>query len=412
MPNFNPRDIIANLRRYIHNQQMDPMCPWYRGFHGSFIPSDCKQGYESIGVVHKTSETTLVITELPVKRWTQDYKEFLLSLLPKPVEGSSGRIQEFTEHHTDTRVHFEISVSEAQMAALEAEGLDKAFRLRSFVSLRNMFFFDPEGRIRKYENELEIMQEHAALRLQQYQARKAKLMQLLKKERDVLSAKARFILMMISEEIVVANRKKADLVTDLKAKGFRPLHEIDREASDESLDDGDASGAQDSRGFNYLLGMTLWVLTQEKVEEAKRKMQQKQEELDDLISTSPEQLWERDLDAIVAELDAMDVEERSGDGSSGSATRGERPKKKARKASFLPVPRLDSCEEKKRTKDSFFEAPSHSPSPSHIYIYIYIYIHISISTTTTTTTTTSTTTSTTTKISLKSHRLFHVFGSL
>jgi hypothetical protein len=35
IPNFNPRDLVANLRRLLDGEQPQPMKPWYRGFKGT-----------------------------------------------------------------------------------------------------------------------------------------------------------------------------------------------------------------------------------------------------------------------------------------------------------------------------------------------------------------------------------------
>lgn len=34
IPNYNPRDIVANLKRLLAGQEQEPMAPWYRGFRG------------------------------------------------------------------------------------------------------------------------------------------------------------------------------------------------------------------------------------------------------------------------------------------------------------------------------------------------------------------------------------------
>eukprot|EP00971_Amphidinium_carterae_P342232 6481475-Amphidinium_carterae.2 len=60
------------------------MHPWYKGFNGSVVASESGDGrYDVIGSWVKKSDTVLEITELPVKKWTQDYKEFLEEMLPK-----------------------------------------------------------------------------------------------------------------------------------------------------------------------------------------------------------------------------------------------------------------------------------------------------------------------------------------
>lgn len=35
IPNFNPKDIVANLRRLMDGEPQEPMHPWYRGFKGA-----------------------------------------------------------------------------------------------------------------------------------------------------------------------------------------------------------------------------------------------------------------------------------------------------------------------------------------------------------------------------------------
>jgi DNA gyrase/topoisomerase IV subunit A len=32
IPNYNPRDIVANVRRLLNDEMMEPMDPWYRSF--------------------------------------------------------------------------------------------------------------------------------------------------------------------------------------------------------------------------------------------------------------------------------------------------------------------------------------------------------------------------------------------
>ncbi len=35
IPNFNPRDIVANLRRMLEGEELVEMKPWYKGFNGT-----------------------------------------------------------------------------------------------------------------------------------------------------------------------------------------------------------------------------------------------------------------------------------------------------------------------------------------------------------------------------------------
>lgn len=80
IPNYNPRDIIANVRRLLTGEEMVPMTPWYRGFKGTIVKNSKDGNFTVTGTIEELNETTLRVTELPVRRWTQDYKEFLESI--------------------------------------------------------------------------------------------------------------------------------------------------------------------------------------------------------------------------------------------------------------------------------------------------------------------------------------------
>lgn len=83
IPNYSPRDIIANVKRLLNGEQMQPMHPWYRGFKGTIEKTALKESgatYTITGIIEEVNETTVRIKELPIRRWTQDYREFLESL--------------------------------------------------------------------------------------------------------------------------------------------------------------------------------------------------------------------------------------------------------------------------------------------------------------------------------------------
>jgi DNA gyrase/topoisomerase IV, subunit A len=77
-----PRDVLENLRRRIRQEPMVEMQPWFRGFVGTIkkkagTTAAAKAGYTTEGIVERTGPETVEIIELPIKRWTQDYKVML-----------------------------------------------------------------------------------------------------------------------------------------------------------------------------------------------------------------------------------------------------------------------------------------------------------------------------------------------
>ena len=77
-----------------------------------------------------TDDHTLYISELPVGKWTQDYKNYLCELIQQGKLVSS-----FKENHTDTEVSFTVTVREEDAKQLH-ENMDKTmkeFRLTSML---------------------------------------------------------------------------------------------------------------------------------------------------------------------------------------------------------------------------------------------------------------------------------------
>ena len=164
IPTYNPREIIANLRLMLKGQEPSTMKPWYRGFTGDVIEKtgkDCNN-FTVSGAIEVVDESTVIISELPVGKWTTDYKQFLESMLigaaPAPKEGDTAPtsppfIKDFKENHTDTSVLFTITMPPEKLteAVNERGGLFKRFKLDTSIATSNMNMFDMGSMIRKFE---------------------------------------------------------------------------------------------------------------------------------------------------------------------------------------------------------------------------------------------------------------------
>ena len=64
----------------MNNEELQPMIPWWRGFKGEIKPV-AKHKYDVYGIVKKTNDTTVEITELPIHKWTQSYKGELETMI-------------------------------------------------------------------------------------------------------------------------------------------------------------------------------------------------------------------------------------------------------------------------------------------------------------------------------------------
>ena len=314
--NYSPRDIIANLRRKIDGEELVPMTPFYCGFTG-LIEEERKGKYVVYGKIERVDETTLLITELPIKKWTQNYKEFLEGMITGDGK-TPPEIKDMRENHTETSVSFTVIASKENIDEWEKDakgGLNAKFKLSGSISTSNMTLFDDEARIIRYETPEDIISAFYVIRLDYYNKRKANLLKNLEAEKVVLSNKARFVEEVCSGSLVVNNRKRKDILEDLKVRGYDLIKKEVKQASEPLDGDGDDSEIEDeetstgdlAKGYEYLLGMKIWSLTYEKAEQHRAQLEQKISELELLQATEPTTLWLRDLDAVEIALDDRDA---------------------------------------------------------------------------------------------------------
>ncbi|KAL1981976.1 hypothetical protein VTN96DRAFT_1942 [Rasamsonia emersonii] len=305
IPNYNPEDIVANLKRMMDGQPIEPMQPWFRGFTGEVTPLGPDR-FKFSGIIKQTGDTEVEITELPIRMWTQDFKDRLEEIIK--AEKAPSFIKDYKDYNTHTKVHFVIQMDEKHMKAALEEGLEEKFKLSKTIATTNLVAFDPEGRITKYNTVDDILKEFYAVRIKFYEKRKQYQLNELQKDLDKLTNQARFVQMIIDGKLVISKKKKSVLIAELKEKGFKPIPKVIEavkageteptvDEEEESLEETEAA----SDAYDYLLGMPLWSLTQERVEKLRRQIGEKETEIDNLIKLSKEDIWKKDLDDFLAE---------------------------------------------------------------------------------------------------------------
>ncbi|KAL1223306.1 DNA topoisomerase 2 [Cardamine amara subsp. amara] len=316
IPNYNPREIVANIRRLLNGESMVPMDPWYRGFKGTIEKAASKEGgctYTATGLYEEVDDTCIRITELPVRKWTDDYKEFV---------NLSPLLQDHRNHSDNVSVEFDLILTEENMAVARKEGFLKAFKLTTTISTSNMHLFDKKGVIKKYATPEQILEEFFELRLEYYELRKKIRLENLELELLKLENKVRFILAVLSGEIIVNRRKKAELVQELREKGFTPFPKkaapveaavagaIDDAAEEIStVPEPSSTAFIPGSEYDYLLAMSIGTLTYEKAQELLAERDKMIAAVAELEKTTPRTLWHRDLEALDKELDKLDLKD-------------------------------------------------------------------------------------------------------
>lgn len=318
IPPFNPLDIANNMKKLMNGETPDPMVPWFRGWTGSIEKIDIHR-YRMYGKIEQIGENTVEITELPPRTWTSTIKEHLLLGL-----GGSDKIKpwikDMQEQHGST-IKFIITLTAEEMEKTRKMGFYERFKLVSTIHLGNMVAFDPHGKIKRYDTVEEILFDFYHVRLEYYQRRKDFMSEKLQLEVEKLSHQARFIKMIIENELLVGNKSHTTLFKELEDLGFPRIttegklyygkldtytEELDNiEEENESNVDDIHSSFNIYGSFDYLLGMKIWSLTKEKYEDLLKRKQEKEVELELLLNLSSKDLWNKDLDDFIKQYQSF-----------------------------------------------------------------------------------------------------------
>lgn len=313
IPNFNPLDVLKNLRKLMKNEEMVEMMPYYRNFRGEILRQS-EGKFIVNGTVEYLDEYNLEILELPIGTWTQTYKEYLENLL------QNGVIKDYKEYHTEKKVNFlVISLKKFPL------------KVSTTLTTSNMVCFDSDGKIKKYETPLEIIKEFYYTRLKFYTMRKEHRLKTLREELNKLENKVRFIKEVINGKLVINNRPTDSIIRDLEVMKFDRID-----------------------NFEYLLGMKISSLIKEKVEKLTKEYEEKRTEYEILFGKSIYDLWSEDLDRFEAAY-VKAVEEETAEYDAEVSKKSKKPIKK--KFSTQELAKYGIIEEQSSAKRSSKKEP-------------------------------------------------------
>lgn len=280
VPKFNPIDIINNIKHKLGGQPFKKMVPWYNKFKGKINNID-KNIYYSKGL-YKITNNILEINELPINSWTDNYKEFLDDLMSK-----DDTIKNFKNNSSKDDIKFTIIVNNVELVnkmekkTSNISGIEKLFSLVTSINMNNMHLYDSNIKIKKYDNELKILEEFYDVRLEYYKKRKILLISKFVNELEILKAKIRFIGLVIGEKIKIFNKTRL---------------EIDKILDKEKLFKVDDS-------YDYLIKMSIYLLTKEKIDELNELYNNKNKQYNILLKKSIQDMWIDNLNELEKELD-------------------------------------------------------------------------------------------------------------
>jgi len=310
IPKYNPVDIINNVKKKIKGEPYDEIKPWYSGFKGEIIKLK-ENTYLSKGRYEIITPTMIKITELPIGKWTDDYKKFLDTLLPeeknnksKENEKHKGKkkkrtIVDYVNNSTDTDVNFVVTISIDFIKSLQwsedenIDGIEEYFKLYTTkgLSLNNIHLYDKNNKIIKINNINEIFDYHYNERYELYVKRKEYILANLLNDLQILESKIRFIEDVISDKIIIYKRKKNDIINDLLKNKY--LGVINKKIVDYT--------DNQSNKYDYLTKMSIELFTEEEILKLREEYEKVKLKYDTLIKKTIEELWLEECSELMKE---------------------------------------------------------------------------------------------------------------
>lgn len=261
VPSFNPDEVKDRVLKMMRGEPCDPIHPWYPRFKGTITQTN--EGSYLVTGTYTIRAGTLEITELPIGKWTNDYKEFLDTLVDV-------KIVNYENHSTEDTVNFKIRMNTSQ---LTHDKVIKDFKLTSTLNTTNMHLFDARGHIKKYATPLDIIKDFIDVRLKHYAMRKEYQLKKMRNDLNILSQRTQFISLVVNDELIIHKKKKDVIVSELKKRKFMTIDST----------------------YDYLLKMELYNLTDEKILELNESHKKTKLSMNSLEETTIENLWLQDL---------------------------------------------------------------------------------------------------------------------
>ena len=315
VPCHNPMETINNLKKIMKDNTFNYMYPWYKGFKG-VIEKLNNTTFRSVGIYEIVNNNTIHITELPIGMWTENYQNFLETLvMDDPKKPKNGQIlKEYFSKSSDDNVDIEVTFLPGVLQQLiKKNDIKRVMKLTKNINVSNMYLYGSDKVIRKYNSIEEILRDFYKYRLGMYVKRKAAYLKVLENEVDLIKWKVKFLEYIIDGKIIVYSFQKPIS----KSKVIDKLVELKFPKLSTKV-----NAEESSKTYSYITSISLFSLTEEELEKLRKELEMKNAEYETYLNTSPEQLWLNELDEFEKMYKVWLKEEMSDDNNNKKKSKG------------------------------------------------------------------------------------------
>lgn len=267
----NIREIAKNIFNWLDNVEYKEMKPYFERFKGNINSTENSKRFEISGNVDKINSTTIIINEIPINSSVDKVLSFLRSL------SESNQIKSFKDMSNKNDIKIEVKVPRSFFDS--AKDLLKFFKLKSSIS-ENITVIGEDNQLLTFNDIEELFTSYCSLRLEKYNERKRKTVELIESELSILENKKRFISDVINEEIRVLGRQKTS---------------IEQELSTKSYDKKDNS-------YDYLLNINFLQMTREETQKFEKIYNEKRNSLHEYKLKDAKDIWKEEINELLKYL--------------------------------------------------------------------------------------------------------------
>jgi DNA topoisomerase-2 len=265
-----PKVIKKYIQASVAGKRTPKLTPFYRGFNGTIEPGINPGQWYIKGAVQRLGINKIQITELPIGYDLKGYLKVLDKLEDVKI------IQSYRDKSENDNFLFDVTVPSKSLKSWDDEMLMVMLKLVKTVT-ENYTVIDESNKIRVHTCAEDILDHFMRVKLEYMDKRKAYLQASIAREIEFDTSKYHFIQLIVKDELKINKRKKKDIVLDL-------------DTYDTIL--------QNEGNYDYLLGMNILSLTEERMKKIKDDILAKTHGLDKLNKTTPEELWLEDINGI------------------------------------------------------------------------------------------------------------------
>jgi DNA topoisomerase-2 len=271
IPCYNPEELVDIIQQKIENPSFelneDPV-PYYRGFKGKIEKVGDKK-YQTSGVFQLSNgNKKVIITELPVGTWNEDY----ITFLEKSVADKNHIIKDYSDKSTDKDIHIELVLNK-DVNPLKVLTL---FKLTSTITTTNMNLFNQDEKLTHYDSVNDIINDFIKVRYSTYTTRKEYLVKNLEVEINILKNKYNYIKEIIDDTIDLRKKRSTEINKMLEDKHYDKI----------------------DNSYNYLIKMPMDSVNMDNYTKLMKEVFAKEKYLSKVIKTTIQQMYISELNNL------------------------------------------------------------------------------------------------------------------